>query len=194
MNLNDLVQFIRSQGCKVTIYKNKKKIDNAIGLFYEEPSPRIVLATKGRSKKLVVSTLLHEFGHFCQWRDGFSGYFDAVCWPHNIHEDWVSRKIELTDLEKKMVRATMLSVEYDAEIRAIRWGDELKPKHWDKDYHLREAQSYIAAIKWSFIHRKDWVKRPGAKKYPAKIMTHEKLFAPLTKSEKRILKKIKAKR
>jgi hypothetical protein len=88
-----------------------------------------------------------------------------------------------------MVRATMLSVEYDAELRSYRMGRELGVKNFDPEYHLREAQSYVAAIKWSFDNRKDWKKRARWKLFPAKILTHEELFASLTKKEKRVLKK-----
>ena len=192
MDFQNLIRFIKAQGCRVTIFKNKTRIQGALGLFHEDPHPLIQLAVKGRSKRERVSTLLHEYGHFCQSRDGFSKYLDNICWPHNIHEEWIDKKIELTKREIKMVRATMLSVEYDAEIRAYKMGNELQPKNWDSAYHLREAQSYIAAIKWSFKHRKDWKKRPPGKLHPATILSFDQLFAPLTAKEKKILKKIKA--
>jgi len=193
MDFEKLIKFIKSQGCRVKIYPDKKKIDGAFGLFYDDPHPLIKLAVKGRSKRANVSTLLHEYGHFCQLRDGFSHYLDAICWPHNIHEEWVRGDVDLTDREIKMVRATMLSIEYDAEMRAYRIGEELKPKNWDKDFHLKGAQGYVAAIKWAFDKKNDWTRRPQWKLYPAKVLTPAELFAPLTPKEKKILKKIKAK-
>jgi hypothetical protein len=191
MDFDNLIKYVKAQGCRVTVYKTKKTVHNAIGLFYEEPYPNIKMAIKGRSKKLVVSTLLHEYAHFCQWMDGFSKYLDGICWSHNVHDEWVRGKIELTEREIEMIRASMLSVEYDAELRAIKIGKELRPDSFDANYHLREAQSYIAAIKWSFGARKEWKKRPSWRLYPAKQLTHEELFAPLTEKEKEILKGIK---
>jgi len=193
MDFDNLVKYIKSQGCKVYIYRKKKKIDGAIGLFYEEPVPNIKMATKGLGKRIMMSTLLHEYAHFCQWKDGFSKYLDGICWPHNIHDEWIRGKIELTEREIKMARATMLSVEYDAELRAIDMGNELKPKNFSETYHLKEAQSYMAAIKWSFANRSEWTKRPCWNLYPAKRLTHDELFAPLTNKEKEILKNIKPK-
>ena len=190
MDHKDLLKFFKSQGCGVRVSKTKSRLEgNAIGLFYEEPAPHIKIATKGRSKREVVSVLLHEFAHFCQWRDGFSKYLDGICWPHNLLEEWLNGDVELTNREIGMTRATMLSGEYDAELRSYRLGMELGVKNFSPAYHLREAQSYMAAIKWAFENRKDWKKRASWKLFPAKILTHKELFAPLTQKEKRVLKK-----
>jgi len=190
MDFNDLVKYIKSQRCKVKLHKGKKRLEgNAIGLFLDEPKPRILLAIKGRSRKEKVSVLLHEYGHFCQWRDGFSKYLDGICWPHQVLDDWLTGYIELSTRELKMVRNSMLTIEYDAELRSYYLGKELGVKGFNPAYHLREAQSYMAAIKWAFAHRKDWKKKAPYKLFPAKILTHEELFAPLTEKENKILKK-----
>lgn len=190
MDFKALLKFVKSQGCKVRVYKSKRRLEgNAIGLFYEEPDPHIKIATKGRSKREVVSVLLHEFAHFCQWRDGFSKYFDGICWPHQLLDDWIEGEVKLSKREQAMVRATMLAVEYDAELRSYAMGLELGVKNFDPDYHLSEAQSYMAAIKWAFENKKDWEKRAEWRHFPSKIMTHDELFAPLSKKENKILKK-----
>ena len=192
MNFNSLVKHIKSQGCRVTIYSKKERIGGAAGLFYEDP-PHIKMAVLKVSKRDKVSVLLHEYGHFCQLKDGFANYLDGICWPHNVLDEWVERKVELTEREIQMVRNTMLTVEHDAEMRAIKLGEELKPDDFDAEYHLSEAQSYMAGIKWCFKHRNDFKKRPSWKHYPAKRLTTAELFAPLTDRENKILRKIKAK-
>lgn len=194
MKFKDLVKWVRSQGCKVAVYKKKKRIDDCIGVFYEDPEPHIKLATKNSSNKKKVSVLLHEYAHFLQWRDGFSRYLDGICWPHQIFNDWVDRYVELTEREVKMCRNTMLFIEYDADMRAFDIGMTMRPHGFDPEYHLRESQSYCNAIKWAWDKRKDWTKRPNWKYWPAKRLTHEELFAPLTRAEKKILKNIKAKK
>lgn len=139
----------------------------------------------------MISVLLHEYGHFCQLKDEFGGYLDGICYTHELHEDWVSKRIELTEREIKMACGTMLAVEYDAEMRAIKLGEALCVDNFDAAYHLQDARSYMAAIKWSFNERKDWTKRPSWKLYPAKRLSSEELFAPLTAKENEILKGIK---
>ena len=194
MNFKDLIKWVRSQGCKVTVYKKKKKIDDCFGIFYEDPEPLIKLALKGVSKKKIVSVLLHEYAHFLQWRDGFSQYLDGICWPHEVFDEWVERNMELTEREVKIHRNTMLFIEYDADMRAYDLGMTMRPDEFDPEYHLREAQSYCMAIKWGWKNRKAWKKRPSWKNWPYKRLTHKELFAPLTKKQKKILKKIKVKR
>ncbi len=190
MDFKNLVKFIKAQGCKVRIYKKKKRLveSNAIGLFVDEPHPHILMATKGHSKKEQVSVLLHEYAHFCQWRDGFSKYLDGICWADLLWHDWLENHVELNKREIGMVRNILLSVEYDAEKRSYAMGLELGVEGFDARYHLQEAQSYMASIKWSFAKRKDWKKRPKWKLFPPEMMSHEKLFAKLTKKEKEIMK------
>jgi len=194
MNFKNLAKWVRSQGCKVTIFKKKKWIDGSIGVFYEDPEPHIKIAIKNSSIKRNVSVLLHEYAHFLQWRDGFSEFLDGICWAHQVFTDWVERYVELTEREIKMCRNTMLFIEYDADMRAFEIGMTMRPDGFNPDYHLRESQSYCNAIKWGWKHRLDWKKRPGWKNWPAKRLNHKELFAPLTRCEKEILKKIKPKK
>jgi len=194
MNFNDLVRFVRAQGCKVKVHKSSKEIEGALGFFIEEPYPLIEIAIRDWSKRRNVSTILHEYGHFCQSREGFSRYLDGICWSLNTFEEWIAGDIKLTKREIKMVRAVMLSIEYDAEMRACKLGDDMKPKNWDREFHLKEAYSYIVSIKWAFKHKKNWKKRPSWKLFPARVLSHEELFAPLTKKEIKILRKITPKK
>jgi len=193
MDFNALVKFIKSQGCKVIIYKNKERVNGAIGEFGEEP-PRINIATKGHEKKFIISTLLHEYAHFLQWEDGFSKYIDGICWSYDIHYEWMKGIRELTDSEKRMARNCMLALEYDAELRSYDLGTELKVEGFDADFHLQEASCYMAHLKWSWAGRKDWHKRLSASFWEPAKLTHEELFAPLTDRENIYLKGVRAKK
>jgi len=193
MDFDTLVKFIRVQGCKVIVHDEKKKVDETLGYFIEDPKPQIHIATKGRKKYQLISTLLHEYAHFLQWEDGFLKYMDGICLAYNLWDDWLTGYVELNKREKQIVRNAILSIEYDAEIRAYNLGIQLKLKHFNPTYHLQTAQSYVAAIKWSFLCRKDWKKRVGIRLWPAKKLSFKKLFAPLKKREKKFLKKMKVK-
>lgn len=190
MDFNDLVKYIKDKGCKVVVYKKKERVGGAIGEFNEDTA-RINIATKGLSNKMITSTLLHEYAHFLQWKEGFSQYIDGICWSYEIHYDWIRGKRELTDDEKQMARNAMLAIEYDAEMRSYDLGLELKPKDFDPDFHLQEAACYMAHLKWSWGRRLEWDKRLSHTFWPAKKLTHDELFAPLTGREKQILKKVR---
>lgn len=191
MDFKDLVKFIKAQGCKVYLYKKSKTIEGAYGYFVDAPKPTIKMALKGLSKKRKTSVLLHEYAHFLQWRDGFSQYLDGICWAQQMFDDWVCGYLELNKREIKMIRNTMLFIEYDADMRALELSNLMNIKSWDSDFHLRDSQSYIGAIKWGWDKRSDWKKRVSYKYWPAKKMSHKKLFAPLTSKEKKILRKMK---
>lgn len=137
-----------------------------------------------------MSILLHEYGHFLQWRDGFLGFFDAIGDAHETFDQWWQKKIELNDNEIRMYRNIMLAVEYDAEVRSYNVGKELLVKDFNPEKHLQEAYSYIASIKWAWENRMEWSDRPEYDKWPAKLLTQEELFAPLTDEENKILKLI----
>lgn len=190
MDFNALVKFIKSQGCKVVVYRKKERVNGAIGEFGEDP-PRINIATKGQTKKLIISTLLHEYAHFLQWREGFSQYIDGICGSYEIHYDWIRGRRELTDDEKQSARNAMLAIEYDAELRSYDLGKELGVKDFDPDFHLQEAACYMAHLKWSWGVRLDWDKRLSPSFWKPKKLTHEELFAPLTARENVYLKKVK---
>ena len=191
MHFKNLVGWLKSQGCKVTIYKKKKRISSVLAYFVYEPEPHIKMAIKDMPLKEMVSVLLHEYAHFLQWHDGFSKYLDGIVEADSIFYEWIDGNLELTEREIKVCRNTMLSIEYDAELRAIELGTEMGVEGFSSEYHLSDAYSYCTSIKWAWEHRKMWKERVPTKMWPPKRLTHEQLFAPLTAKEKEILKKIK---
>jgi hypothetical protein len=191
MNFDALVKYIKAQGCKVTVYRKKNKVNGSMGEFGEDPRPHINIAVQGHSKALIASTLLHEYAHFLQWKEGFSRYLDKICLAYTIQYDWLHGNIELTDYERQIARNAMLSIEHDAESRAYNLGVELEVEHFDPIFHLQETQNYMASIKWSWKNRKEWAKRTPHSLWPSEKMGFNKLFAPLTDTENKILKDIR---
>lgn len=186
MNFDDVVEYIKLEGCRVRIYSSEYVCGGNAGTFNYayNGGPLINIATKGTPRKKIMETLLHEFGHYLQWKDGFMQYLDGVCDAYDTQDQWLDNKIELTDFEIKCARNIMLSMEYDAEQRGARQGLLLKPNGFCVKHYLRGAASYMEAIKWSFARRKSFIKCPSRRKYKGEFWTHERLFSPL--EEKRL--------
>lgn len=190
MTFDQLVEFIKGEGCRIYIYENKASIYGGnLGTFYlhQDNGPIICIATKSMAPKKKVETLLHEFGHYLQWVDGFMQSLDAICDSYTIEDKWLNYKIELDEQQLKVVRNTMLAMEYDAEKRAIKVGDDLQPEDYHRDFFLQGAASYMDGIKWSFVRRRSFYECPSRKKYKPRILTFEELFAPLTPERLKVL-------
>ena len=184
MTFDDLVQYVREEGCRVRVYKKRNTIGNARGTFdYNEHGPIICVAHKGVIAKKRIETLLHEFGHYLQYADGFMQYFDDICKPYDLAESWLSGSIELSSRELQIVRNMMLSVEYDAERRAYKQGCLLQPDDFDPDYYLKGAAAYMGCIKWSFARRIDTGEVPHRKGFSARLLTNEELYAPVAEEQ-----------
>lgn len=189
MDFTALVKYIKTQGCRVRIYKNCRQVDGNIGTFHvATKGPLISLATKGCTKKKRVEYLLHEFSHFLQWREGYMQTLDGICDSYHIWDQWIKEKIELTPLEWQVARNSMLAIEWDAEYRAYELGQQLNAKHFDPEYHLKGANAYMLGIKWSWLYRFDFNTAPKRKKIKPRVLTKKQLFAPLTRREKEFLK------
>ena len=193
MNFDELLAHIKSEGCRVKVWRKKNYIDGSAGTFHVTDSgPIINIATKGEPIKKTMTTLLHEYGHYLQWNDGFLPHIEQICETYDIHYHWIKGNRELTHTEWKAARNTMLWIEWDAEMRGYKKGLELKVEGFDSNYYLKGAIAYIVSIKWSWDNRSDW-KLCVPRKYirGSKPYTSEELFAPLTKAEKAITKRIR---
>lgn len=178
MDYDGLVQYIREEGCRVYVYRNKEDIyGGSRGTFdYNEKGPVICVATKGVSEDRCVETLLHEFGHFLQWRDGFMQSIDGICDAYALAEKWIKGKIEFSPLELQVVRNTVLIIEYDAERRGYKQGCLLRPDNFDEAFYLQGAAAYMDAIKWEFAHRTGTTEVPCRSGYEPRLLTIDELL------------------
>lgn len=193
MNFDQLVTHIKSQGCRIRLWRNKEYVYNTAGIFYiTEHGPLINLAMKGDTIKKNTTTLLHEYGHFLQWKDGFLPHIDEVCNTDELYWEWLDAKRELTTLEWQIARNTMLWIEWDAEMRGHAQAIALDICDFDSDYYIRGAMGYIMSIKWSWDNRLIWKKSIQSHHISkTKIYTTNELFAPLMQTEKVLTKHIK---
>jgi len=194
MTYDDVVEYIKAAGCRVYIYNQKTSIYGGVnGTFdYNDNGPIICVANKNIPPKKRIETLLHEYGHFLQWQDGFLQYLDGICDGYEVFEKWVNGK-EYSAMEIQIARNLVLTIEYDAEKRAIDIGEFLQPDNWSRDYILMGAQSYVTGIKWDFLNRKNTLKLPHRKHFKPKILSNDELFAPLSCKEIRLMELIQQK-
>lgn len=181
MKYDELVKYIRSEGCRVYVYKSKEDIyGGSRGTFHEnEKGPIICVATRGVDTQRCIETLLHEFGHFLQWKDGFMDYLDSICDAYNVHDRWINKKIELTERELLIIRNTILVMEYDAEKRGCEQGRWLEPEGFTREFYMRGAAAYMDAIKWEFARRIPTSSAPERAEYGIETLTNEELLGGL---------------
>lgn len=193
MNFKQLIAYIKKQGCRVVVWRNKEYIEGSAGTFHvTEAGPLINIATKNETIKKNTTTLLHEYGHFLQWREGFLPCVEMIADSYDTHYHWLKNNRDLTKTEWSTARNAMLWIEWDAEMRGYRQGIHLGVKGFNRDYYLSGTMSYVISIKWSWDNKSDWkisvprklIKRP-------KIYSTDELFAPLTRAEKALTKHIK---
>lgn len=195
MDFGQLVQYIKDDGCRVVLYKNKECFaDKSSGLFHcNDNGPIITLAMKGwkkGNKSRKIELLLHEYGHYMQWKCGFLELCDSLCDAHTIFDRWVSGK-DYKQEQINLAKKVKLWVEWDAEMRAYRFAIKNNIKNFYPVSYLKGANAYMSCIKWGFENRKNFYQAPARYLFKPEILTPEKLFAPLTKKEKMVLKNIK---
>ena len=193
MNFDQLLAHIKGEGCRIRVWHKRQYIDGSVGTFdITEAGPIINIAARGESKKRTMNTLLHEYGHYIQWKDGFISCIEAVCPTHELYYHWLKGNRDLSQIELTSARNAMLWIEWDAEMRGYKLGTKLKINGFDPDYYLKGAMAYMISIKWSWANRSDW--KICASPYDikrAKIYSIDELFAPLTRTEKALTKCIR---
>lgn len=182
MTYEELVRYIKEEGCRVRVYRTKETIyGGSRGTFdTNDKGPLICVAVKNVDEPRRVETLLHEYGHFLQWRDGFMQYLDGICDAYETEDKWIKGKIELSERELRVVRNIMLTVEYDAEKRGCAQGCYLEPNHFDRDFYLRGAAAYMDSIKWEFARRMPTADVALRTRYKPKVLTTEELYSDLS--------------
>jgi hypothetical protein len=181
MNYKGLVRYIREEGCRVYVYSKKEDIyGGSRGTFdVNDKGPIICVATKNVELPRRIETLLHEFGHFLQWKDGFMQYLDGICDAYELEEKWIKGKIELSPRALGVVRNTILAMEYDAEKRGYEQGCWLEPEGFDKEFYLRGAAAYMDAIKWELARRIPTADVPCRSGFEPRLLTNDELFEDL---------------
>lgn len=187
-NLDYLVNYIKNSGCNVRLYKRDElKESQCTGTFDigANNKPIICLATKNSSEQELKQILLHEYGHYLQWRDGFLHVLEGpdLKGGWEIFDKWLDKRIELNKSELNKLRAAILLIEYDAEIRAFQIAKKLGIDIGNSVYLISGAYCYMLLIKWAFVRRK-WGACPGPNLfYKKRFMSPRELMDPISSIE-----------
>lgn len=156
MTFDELVEFIRNQGCKVSIYNAKiLEQSDSMGCFIDYPEPEICMAISGYTQQELVKTILHEYAHFLQWEEGMLEPFNEERnFGWEIFNKWLKGK-EFTQKTLDRARVIISLIEYDAEMRTIELSTDLGVDIGSHRAYMKDAYGYLATIKWSFLNR-DW--------------------------------------
>lgn len=187
MNFEQLVAHIKKDGCSVRLY-SKELLQGAecMGTFdvSKKGNPIICLATLNHGRLELIRTLLHEYGHYCQWKDGFLSHAEGNVKGWDILDKWLRGK-KYSKPELLRARNCVLLIEYDAEIRTIQLARALNIDIGDVEAYCNDAHSYIAHLKKVFVTRK-W-EQYGRLEMIEKKLTPREVLAPLTPKEKFLL-------
>jgi hypothetical protein len=187
MDFEDLVKYVKQAGCKVILYRDKDSLKGGqcAGYFNQDKKknigPYICMATSGLEVASCAELLLHEFSHYLQWKDGTET--EAIDKAYEDWEKWLGHRKKLTPERLEEIRKAVLAHEWDAEMRAIKLGKNLKVKSYNPTDVLRGANGYMTTIKWSFQTRQasEWI--PRREYFKPRMLTQEELFKPLTKRQ-----------
>lgn len=186
MNTEELIAYIRSQGCGVRIFKDRSYFyGHADAYFWRTPKPVIKVATKNKTQNTIRALLCHEFCHFLQWKDGTFTSLESLYGPGDLFFDW----IEGRSVNKKKARRAMhgvLLLEYDCELRALEFAKKNNVKIGARAAQVRKINAYLANIKWDFENKKSSAFH-STFGFSSKIPTKELVLAPLTNEERRLL-------
>lgn len=111
---NEIVDWMRSKGCKIYCHYAKKTVSGSNGYFTPDPEPHIRVGLKGRPIKRALILIIHEFCHYWQWKTGFLGRKDD---EGNIIYSKILKGEEVTDKEREIARRLVAISEYDCEKR-----------------------------------------------------------------------------
>lgn len=191
----DIVKWVRAQGCKVYCQKKSKTVYGSNGYFTPDPEPHIKMGLKGKPLDKSIVLLLHEFGHYWQWVDGFLDRKDDEGNEiYGVILEGGSATPAETDKARKLVAVS----EYDCEKRTAyllrKWNLEAIRSLED---HIKFANSYNRHAAWSIGSGKNpgsavfypehesmadklW---PGKKKH--KWFTAKQIEAPISAAHKK---------
>ena len=143
----EIVKCAKEQGCPVTVFKHRAKVNGSNGYFSSEPRPHIKVGLQGKSWPKSIQLIVHEYCHYVQWKKGFLGHKDD---EGNIAYARLLEGETLAPRERKKASALVRISEYDCEQRTAelfeRWNIE---SIFPPTEHIKSANTYNRHIVWS---------------------------------------------
>ena len=107
-----------------------------------------------------LTVLAHEYGHFCQWKE--NKFLDkATSNAYVDFDEWIERKIELSEKKLEKTCELIQKCELDCEKRALKFIKEFK-LYKDEKLYIQKANSYVLGYEAAKITRK-WFKTPPSR-------------------------------
>jgi len=135
-----------------------------------------------------LTTLAHEYGHFCQWKE--KKFIDEkTIEAYNMFDEWIEKKIELDDLAIEKMITLIQKCELDCEKRALKFIRKYK-LYLHKELYIQKSNSYVLGYEAVKIKRKWFKVSPTTVKSICKNMpkTFTKTLKPTNKQLKLMLK------
>jgi hypothetical protein len=135
-----------------------------------------------------LTTLAHEYGHFCQWKE--KKFIDEkTINAYNQFDDWIEKDIELSEKEINNIIILIQKCELDCEKRALRFIKKYK-LYKDEQLYIQKANSYVLGYQAAKIKRKWFKNSPSRVKsiYNSMPKTFTKKFVPTKKQMQLLLK------
>jgi len=201
----EIVDYIKSKGCPVTVFSNKSKINGSNGYFCSDPKPHIKAAIKGKGWDKAIQLITHEFCHYWQWKDKFIGHKDD---QGNIYYSMILEGEDITPKQREKASVLVRLSEYDCEIRTAelleKWNiTSIYPIH----EHIKSANTYNRHIAWSvgseqeegsgvFLHTYDKLAPQlwGGRKFknfwnPKTASGRKKIFSSISRDHKAVFER-----
>lgn len=182
--IKQIVQRIKEAGCKVRLLNKHFSSKDTLAKFDVGASgrPFISVGIKGMSEHELITVLLHEFGHFLQWKSGFMSKLDSMQDSWTVLNSYTSgAHIPKKDL--KLARKLVLILEYDACKRGAK---AFKDLNFDFKTYWNWAYSYNVAIKATFATGKIEYNQFESLDCGGRILSKNEILAPLTDDEIRL--------
>lgn len=125
---------------------------------YFDVPPILVVAIK-KPQKYWLQTLVHEYCHFCQWKEQMPLFleFDNIN-GMSLYDDWLSGKSELTKIQINKCTKAIQALEKDCEQRSI---ETIKTFNLpiDTERYTKRANSYLYFYELVKKYKKWYVKK-----------------------------------
>jgi len=131
--------------------------------------------------------LAHEYGHYCQWKDG-KFIDEKTTEAYILYDEWIEKKISLTKEKLDDICELIQKCELDCEKRALKLVK--KYKLCDIESYIQKANSYVLGYDVTKITRKWFKKSPTRVNsiYKSMSKTFTKTLKPTKKQTNLILK------
>lgn len=175
--VSEPLDFIRAEiaksGVTLTLHDapDLSEIGSQSGAYFAPSRKEIHAATK-RPMPVWTSNLVHEYGHFQQWRRKSSLYQGLTVesiWCPRMTSQWCEGWIELTEAQKRLYFGRVAHVEWDAERRTLEFLRQWPQLGVDLEFYAVWANEYVLSYT-AAADTRQWLQPNAITKYRKRMM------------------------